>query len=52
MIAIAKPYLTNAEAQAAYDTILTGWVTQGPKVEEFEKKVCTIYRCKICCGCI
>jgi perosamine synthetase len=38
MIAIAKPYLTNAEAQAAYDTILTGWVTQGPKVEEFEKK--------------
>lgn len=38
MIAIAKPYLTNEEAQAAYDTILTGWITQGPKVEEFEKK--------------
>lgn len=40
MIPIAKPYLTKDEAQSAYDTILTGWVTQGPKVEEFEKKFC------------
>lgn len=40
MIPIAKPYLTEDEAQSAYDTILTGWVTQGPRVEEFEKKFC------------
>jgi len=38
MIAIAKPYLTKDEAQYAYDTILSGWVTQGPKVQEFEEK--------------
>ena len=38
MIAIAKPYLTEDEAKAAHDTILTGWVTQGPKVQEFEEK--------------
>jgi len=38
MIPIAKPYLTHEEAQVAYDTILTGWITQGPKVEEFEEK--------------
>jgi perosamine synthetase len=38
LIPIAKPYLTETEAQSAYDTILTGWVTQGPKVLEFEKK--------------
>lgn len=38
MLPIAKPYLTKEEAQAAYDTILTGWITQGPKVDEFEKK--------------
>lgn len=38
MIAIAKPYLTADEAQNAYDTILSGWVTQGPKVAEFEEK--------------
>ena len=38
MIPIAKPYLTEEEAQAAYDTILTNWITQGPKVAEFEQK--------------
>ncbi|MDB5012125.1 MAG: aminotransferase DegT [Daejeonella sp.] len=38
MIPIAKPYLTEEEAQAAYDTILTGWITQGPRVKEFEEK--------------
>jgi len=38
MIPIAKPYLNEAEAQAAYDTILSGWITQGPRVAEFEEK--------------
>ena len=38
MIPIAKPYLNKEEAQNAYDTILTGWVTQGPRVQEFEEK--------------
>ena len=37
-IPVAKPYLTKDEAQAAYDTILSGWVTQGPRVQEFEEK--------------
>ena len=36
-IPIAKPLLGEDEAQAAYDTIKTGWVTQGPKVQEFEE---------------
>lgn len=40
MIPISKPYLTKEEAQNAYDTILSGWVMQGPKVDEFEKKFC------------
>lgn len=38
MIPVAKPYLTELEAQCAYDTILSGWVTQGPRVQEFEEK--------------
>ena len=38
MIPIAKPYLTKKDAKAAYDTILTGWITQGPRVAEFEQK--------------
>ncbi|MFN0033245.1 MAG: DegT/DnrJ/EryC1/StrS family aminotransferase [Flavobacteriales bacterium] len=38
MIAIAKPYLNEDDAKAAHDTILTGWITQGPRVQEFEEK--------------
>ncbi len=37
-IPVAKPYLGKDEAQSAYDTILTNWVTQGPRVQEFEEK--------------
>ncbi|MBK8982179.1 MAG: DegT/DnrJ/EryC1/StrS family aminotransferase [Ignavibacteria bacterium] len=40
MIPIAKPFLGKEEAQNAYDTILSGWVAQGERVEEFEKKFC------------
>lgn len=36
-IPVAKPYLGTEEAQLAYDTILTNWVTQGPRVLEFEE---------------
>ncbi|MFN9801613.1 MAG: DegT/DnrJ/EryC1/StrS family aminotransferase, partial [Bacteroidota bacterium] len=32
------PYLGEAEARSAYETILTNWVTQGPKVAEFEER--------------
>jgi len=38
MIPIAKPFLNEEEALAAYETILTGWITQGPKVAEFEER--------------
>jgi dTDP-4-amino-4,6-dideoxygalactose transaminase len=38
MIPIAKPYLTEEDAQAAYDAIMSGWITQGPRVQEFEEK--------------
>jgi perosamine synthetase len=37
-VPVAKPYLSHEEAQLAYDTILTNWVTQGPRVLEFEEK--------------
>lgn len=37
-IPVAKPYLIEEDALSAYDAILTGWVTQGPKVLEFEEK--------------
>lgn len=36
MISLAKPFLSDEEADAARETILSGWVTQGPKIKEFE----------------
>lgn len=36
MIPIAKPLLGAAEANAACEAVLSGWVSQGPQVEAFE----------------
>ena len=38
-IPITKPALGEEEARAPFDSIKSGWVTQGPKVAEFEKAV-------------
>ena len=38
-IPITKPSLGDEEARAPYDSIRSGWVTQGPKVAEFERAV-------------
>ena len=35
-IPLAKPYLGKKEADAAANAILSGWVTQGKLVQEFE----------------
>ncbi len=38
-VPITKPALGEEEARAPYESIKTGWVTQGPKVAEFEKNL-------------
>ena len=38
VIPIAKPFLGEEEAKAAHDAVLSGWVTQGPRVRELEEK--------------
>ena len=38
-IPITKPALGEEEARAPYESIKSGWVTQGPKVAEFERAV-------------
>ena len=37
LIPVAKPEMTEADAKAAADVIRSGWILQGPKVEQFEK---------------
>ena len=36
MIPITKPLVGEAEAEAARETVLSGWLTQGPQVVAFE----------------
>ena len=38
MIPIAKPVLEEAEGGAAYQAVLSGWVSQGPQVAAFERQ--------------
>ena len=38
MIPIAKPVLEEAEAEAAHQAVLSGWVSQGPQVAAFERE--------------
>ena len=44
-IPIAKPDIGKDEIEAVLETMRSGWVTQGEKVEEFEKsfaKYCSV----------
>jgi len=37
MIPIARPYLGEEEASAVREAVISGWVTQGPRVKRFEE---------------
>jgi dTDP-4-amino-4,6-dideoxygalactose transaminase len=39
MIPITKPYSDSKEPEAAKGAVESGWVSQGPKVAEFERAV-------------
>jgi perosamine synthetase len=43
-IQISFPYFDSEEQKAVADVLATGWVTQGPKVVEFENKFNALHR--------
>ncbi|MBN1353761.1 MAG: DegT/DnrJ/EryC1/StrS family aminotransferase [Candidatus Omnitrophica bacterium] len=50
MISIAKPCLGNEEIRAARKVILSGWVSQGPRVKEFENRFLSYTGSKYACA--
>ncbi|MBW4432154.1 MAG: DegT/DnrJ/EryC1/StrS family aminotransferase [Pelatocladus maniniholoensis HA4357-MV3] len=49
-IPIAKPWMGEAEAEAARRAIMSGWVTQGPEVSAFEQDFAAYVGAKSACA--
>jgi perosamine synthetase len=45
MIPVARPFIGTEEEQAVVDTLRSGWITQGPRVAEFEKQFSNYIGC-------
>jgi perosamine synthetase len=50
MIPISRPSLGEAEAAAARESILSGWITQGPQVAAFEQEFAHFVGAKFACA--
>ena len=50
MIPIAKPFLDEKEEKTVSEVILSGWITQGPKVKEFEDSFAAFVGSKYACA--
>ncbi len=43
IIPLTSPFLDSREIESVIDVMRSGWLTQGPAVEAFEKKACEIF---------
>jgi perosamine synthetase len=50
VIPIAMPVLEKAEAEAAHEAILSGWVSQGPQVAAFEQEFAALMGAGYACA--
>ena len=50
MIPVARPWLGEAEAEAARRPLLSGWVTQGPEVAAFEAEFAAAVGARYACA--
>jgi dTDP-4-amino-4,6-dideoxygalactose transaminase len=50
MIPVSKPWIGESEAAAVRRPLLSGWVTQGPEVEAFEREFATYVGAQYACA--
>lgn len=50
MIPISKPFIDKEDVDAVSESLYSGWVTQGPKVKQFEKVFASYVRSKYACA--
>ncbi len=48
MISYGKQHLDNSDIKAVIDVLKGSWLTQGPKIEKFEKALAKYHRVRYC----
>ena len=49
-VPLARPFFGPEEEKAVRDVLASGWVSQGPKVEEFERRLAALLGCREVCA--
>jgi dTDP-4-amino-4,6-dideoxygalactose transaminase len=49
-VPLARPFFGPEEAAAVQEVLASGWVSQGPKVERFERELAELLGCRFVCA--